>query len=453
MRRCRLASVGGLAFLAVVTLGALAFPAPAPESATLDGYWAGTATVGVERTRFALGIGRNGERSYASIDLLDVGVLGWPAQVTSQREAAIRVEFSSDRGLNVLSGRVRNDRLECHWAMAGENDAAVVSLARSTPPPAPRTDDIAFHSGTTTLRGTIVMPQGEGPWPGVVFVHGAGDETRDASRFLASYYAQHGIAALIYDKRGVGQSGGDWRAVGFEALAEDVLAGVEALRQRAGIDASAVGLRGQSQGGWIAPLAASRSKDVAFVLTAAGPLVTPAEEGHWDAVFALRTGGHDAGAITEAEALLALRDRAVRTGTWNPFRAALENAQERPWFKASGISSEVDPDSWLWEWYRHVMDFDPVPVFERLSIPVLAQFGAEDESIPAEKSAVILEGIRDKGRKPYTIVMYPSTNHAMRNVVKGPGFRWPAYAGGFLDQQIEWILSRATKDSARASTP
>jgi hypothetical protein len=118
------------------------------------------------------------------------------------------------------------------------------------------------------------------------------------------------------------------------------------------------------------------------------------------------------------------------------------------------MSSEVDPDSWIWEWYRNVMDFDPVPVFEELTVPVLAQFGAEDESIPAEASAAILEGIRDKGRKPYTIVVYPSTNHAMRNVVKGLAFHWPAYVGGFLDQQVEWILSRATRASANgANTP
>ena len=88
------------------------------------------------------------------------------------------------------------------------------------------------------------------------------------------------------------------------------------------------------------------------------------------------------------------------------------------------------------------MDFDPVPVFERLMIPILAQFGAEDESIPVGKSVAILERIRDEGQKPYMIVVYPSTNHAMRTVAKGSGFRWPEYAPGFLDQQVEWILEQ-----------
>lgn len=434
--------VGVLAFLAVVTRNALVFATPAQELATLQGYWVGTATVDAEATRFALRIERDGEQLRGRIDLLDIGVLGWPAQAVSQQGAAIRVEFPSDRGPNVLSGRVRGNILQGHWAMAGENDVAVVYLTLSTAPPAPRMDDVAFQSDTVILRGSMVMPRGKGPWPGVVFVHGAGDETRDASRFLASYYARHGIASLIYDKRGVGLSSGDWHAVGFTALAEDVLAAVEVLRQRPGINASAVGLRGQSQGGWVAPLATSRSKNVAFVLTAAGPLVTPAEEGHWDAIFALLNGGYDERAIAEAEALMSQRDEAVRTESWDGYRATLERVQHQSWFKTSGISPEVHPDHWIWEWYRRVMDFDPVPVFERLMIPILAQFGAEDESIPVGKSVAILERIRDEGQKPYMIVVYPSTNHAMRTVAKGSGFRWPAYAPGFLDQQVEWILEQ-----------
>jgi fermentation-respiration switch protein FrsA (DUF1100 family) len=198
----------------------------------------------------------------------------------------------------------------------------------------------------------------------------------------------------------------------------------------------------------VAPLAASRSADVAFVVTVAGPLVSPAEEGHWDAIFALRKSGFDEGAVAAAEALLAQRDAAVRTGTWDPYRVAIEKAEERPWFVASGLDADVDPDSWVWAWYPRIMDFDPVPVFEGLEIPVLAQLGEEDESIPAEASAASLEGIRDSGRKPFTIVVYPETNHAMRTVPRGPGFRWPAYASGFLDQQVEWIL-KATAASSR----
>ena len=419
--------------------------AQAQSSARAQDYWAGTASVGAEQTRIALTITREDDQMSAHLSLLDIGVMGWPIETFTQEGAAVRAEFRSDRGLNVLTGQITGESLRGRWAMAGETDTAEVVLALATPPPTPRMEDISFNSGDVVLSGTLVIPSGSGLWPGVVFVHGAGAETRDASRFLASYYAERGLASLIFDKRGAGQSGGDWQAVGFDVLAQDVLAAVEVLRRRPEIDPAAIGLRGQSQGGWVAPLAASQSTEIAFLVTVAGPLVTPAEEGHWDAFRALQQAGYDTTVIAEADALLADRDEAVRTGNWQVYRAALTKAQQRPWFDASGVSPEVNPDSWLWPWYRMILDFDPVPVFESLSIPLLALLGAEDESIPAEKSASILRRLRDDGHRPYTIVVYSSVNHAMRKVPTGPEFQWPAYADGFLDRQVEWILEAQSR--------
>lgn len=70
---------------------------------------------------------------------------------------------------------------------------------------------------------------------------------------------------LAYGKRGVGGSTGEYTSIGpgnsvlmFDLLAADVIAAVEALRARKDIDARRIGLVGISQGGWIAPLAASR---------------------------------------------------------------------------------------------------------------------------------------------------------------------------------------------------
>ena len=429
-----------LAWLACLMLTLLC---EARAHSPVQDYWAGTASVGQERTRIALTITREGDS--AQLSLLDIGVMGWPVETITQEGSAIRAEFRSDRGLNVLWGQISGDSLRGRWAMAGETDTAQVFLALATPPPTPRMEDLTFNSGDVILSGTLVIPSGVGPWPGVVFVHGAGAETRHASRFLASYYAERGIASLIYDKRGAGQSGGDWQAVGFDALAQDVLAAVEVLRRRPEIDPAAIGLRGQSQGGWVAPLAASQSTEIAFLVTVAGPMVTPAEEGHWDAVRALKQARYDTTVIAELDALFAERDQAVRTGNWETYRAALTKAQQRPWFDASGVSPEINPDSWLWPWYRKILDFDPVPVFEPLSIPILALLGAEDESIPAEKSASILRRLRDDGHRPYTIVVYRSVNHAMRKVPTGAEFQWPAYADGFLDRQVEWILEAQSR--------
>jgi len=379
----------------------------------------------------------------ASLDLMDIGVIGWPLRSIEERDGSVRAEFPSDRGLNVLEGQFAGDTLVGRWAMAGETDTAVVRLMRSLPPPAPAMEDVVFASGDVTLSGTIILPRSEEPAPGVVFVHGSGPQTRDADRFLAIFLASRGIASLVYDKRGTGSSSGDWQTSDFEDLAADAAAGVGALRKHPDVRADAVGLRGQSQGGWVAPLAAAGSPDVAFVITVAGPLVSPAEEGHWDAIFALQNADFAQSDIDAADRLLAHRDQAIRTGEWTDYVRRLERARTKPWFEASGISPEVNPEASIWTWYRRVMDFDPVPIFKSLDIPVLALYGQRDESIPAERSAMILHSIAAAGAKPYDVVVFSDANHSLRNAPSGDGaFRWPAYVQGFLETQVAWIFEQ-----------
>ncbi len=88
---------------------------------------------------------------------------------------------------------------------------------------------------------------------------------------MGHWFAEHGVAALAYDKRGVNESTRDFRRVAFTDLAPDGLAAVAVLRARADIDPGRIGVWGLSQGGWLGPLAASQSKDVAFVIAVSGP--------------------------------------------------------------------------------------------------------------------------------------------------------------------------------------
>ena len=131
---------------------------------------------------------------------------------------------------------------------------------------------VMFHNGEVTLGGTLLLPETPRPCPGVALVHGSGDDTRDDYRVFARYFAERGIATLIYDKRGVGASTGSWRAGTFTELAGDALAAVRLLAQRGDIDSRRIGLWGCSEGGWVAPLAASQSPDVRFLvaISAAG---------------------------------------------------------------------------------------------------------------------------------------------------------------------------------------
>jgi len=106
--------------------------------------------------------------------------------------------------------------------------------------------------------------------PAVVLFHGSGLQKRDL--ITARWFAAEGIAALAYDKRGVGESGGDFRMVPFMELCDDGLGAIKYLKSRKEIDAKRIGVWGLSQGGWLGPRAASRSADVAFVIAVSGPV-------------------------------------------------------------------------------------------------------------------------------------------------------------------------------------
>jgi alpha-beta hydrolase superfamily lysophospholipase len=150
-------------------------------------------------------------------------------------------------------------------------NSAIFHLKRSREETPYTTEDVRFTNGDATLASSLDIPKGPGPFPAVIFLHGAGPEIRwGASRFFADYFARRGIAALICDKRGTGESTGDWRRSDFDALAGDALAAVRLLKTHARIDPKKIGIYGHSQGGTIAPLIASRSRDIAFVISAAG---------------------------------------------------------------------------------------------------------------------------------------------------------------------------------------
>jgi uncharacterized protein len=108
--------------------------------------------------------------------------------------------------------------------------------------PARRDAEVAFANGEVRLAGTLLLPRADKPIPAVVFVHGAAYHERGDNLEEAEYFARHGIAALVYDKRGCGASTGDWTTASQFDLAEDALTGVRLLTERPEIDSRHIGL-------------------------------------------------------------------------------------------------------------------------------------------------------------------------------------------------------------------
>jgi dienelactone hydrolase len=289
-----------------------------------------------------------------------------------------------------------------------------------------REEAVHFVSGKVTLAGTLVLPQGSRRHPAVVLFHGSGPQERDL--FTARWFADQGVAALAYDKRGVGESSGDFRAVPFMELCDDGLAGIAFLKSRKEIDAKRIGVWGLSQGGWLGPLAASRSTDVAFVIAVSGPGVSPGEQMIVYYANELRAQGVPESDVREASA--------VRRDIWSymsngngyeKVKAELEQARTKGWFGKAKVQQDDSfgtlpaPAEWSkqpahsTQWFTKEAVYDPVLALRALKVPALFLFGDQDQLIPVKESiAVINRVLAEDGHHDFTIREFPNDDHGMR---------------------------------------
>lgn len=313
---------------------------------------------------------------------------------------------------------------------------------------------VKFASGKITLAGTLVLPEGVPRYPAVVLFHGSGPQKRDLS--TAHWFAAQGFAALAYDKRGVGESDGDFRAVPFMELCDDGLAGIGYLKSRSEIDAKRIGVWGLSQGAWLGPLAASRSTEVAFVIAVSGPGVSPGDQMIVYYANELRDRGMSESDVREASA--------VRRDIWNymstgrdyeKVRGELQKAQTKPWFDQAraqqddsfGVLPTPDqlgkPVGRSLIWFKHEAIYDPVPALRALRVPALFLFGDKDRLIPVEESVAVIKRVQAEDRyHDFTIRELPNDDHGMYLVSShGNGAIDPEY----LKSMREWLRAHVLK--------
>jgi fermentation-respiration switch protein FrsA (DUF1100 family) len=324
---------------------------------------------------------------------------------------------------------------------------------------------IPCSDSQVVLAGTLTLPEGPGPFPAVILVSGSGPQDRDESLMghrpfyiLSDHLTRQGIAVLRYDDRGVGQSTGMFATATSEDFTSDALAAVSYLRARPEVSPDEVGIVGHSEGGLIAPLAATWSDDVAFVVMLAAPGVTGARLIQAQAELIARAMGASEDVIALNRSIQGrmidvvcseqdprIAADALREIMTDAVASLPENMRE-----AAAQSTETQVAMFNSPWFRFFLTYDPVTALENVTVPVLALNGEKDLQVPWEENLDAVTAALDRAGNPdVTIRMLPGLNHLFQTAEVGTPAEYVTITETMSPTALEavssWILERFSR--------
>ncbi|WP_293390995.1 alpha/beta hydrolase [Phenylobacterium sp. RIFCSPHIGHO2_01_FULL_69_31] len=324
--------------------------------------------------------------------------------------------------------------------LAMQQGAGPVMEARRVPLP---THPITFQSGAERLYGELVLPAEGPPRAVVVLQYGSGRESAVYNNYVQHLLPLKGVGVFVFDKRGTGRSTGGYSA-DFPVLADDMAAAIDAVRARPELAGIPLGVMGESQGGWVAPLAANR-RPVDFVVVSYGLAVSPVEEDRSEVAASVRAFGPVA--LARAQALHDAATRVVasrfREGLPELERLKALNAQE-PWIANIGgdytsllVATPAADIGKVRAAFDFPIDFtyEPRPALAGLWAPSLWILAGRDTEAPHESTRAVLRQLHAQG-SPIDIAIFPQADHGMIEREAG------RVSPGYYDLLADWISTR-----------
>jgi hypothetical protein len=277
-----------------------------------------------------------------------------------------------------------------------------------------RESEVTLNAGGEwPLNGIVSMPVGQGPFPGVVLVHGSGSHDRDESivpnkpfRDLAQGLASRGIAVLRYDKRNYvhGPKIDVAKFTVKEEVLDDALAGAELLRHTPGIDPARVYILGHSLGAMVAPKAAATDPKLAGIILLAGA-ARPLEDVVIDQLtyIASLPGPNGEGA---KEMLPKIKEQLAKVK--DPKLLAAMPDSEQP----MGMSAK---------YWASIHELDPAPTAGKLNCKILVLQGDRDYQVTLDDFALFEKALH--GKSNATLKRFANLNHLF---IDGTGKATPA---------------------------
>ncbi len=278
---------------------------------------------------------------------------------------------------------------------------------------------IEFTSQNDSIVGYLSKPIETNQFPVVVVLHSASHSHHDNDIYnhLEDQLVKNGIGVFTYDRRGSGESTGDFNTASLETLAKDALNAIEKLKTRDDVDKDKIGLFGISQGGWLAPLAFSiNSNDISFMILVSSSGVSPARQMEYSAVTTLKINGYSNETIDTAKYLRNITNEYYRGNRdREKTQVVIDKYKEEPWFQdvylpwRGNLPKDVGITKWI-----HEMDFNPTEYFETVTIPIILFYGETDRWVPPAESINVWENALKKAKNnQFEIYRIKNSGHMM----------------------------------------
>ena len=443
----------------------------------ITGQWNGALKVQGTQLRLVFNITKTDDGISATMDSPDQGAKGIPTTTTSFENSILKItienakiEYEGALGKdNIIVGTFKQggQSFPMNLSKVVIEKEKLVRPQEPTKPYSYFSEDITFENKKAgiILAGTLTLPKNEGVFPVVILISGSGPQNRDEELLghkpflvLSDYLTKNGIAVLRYDDRGTALSKGDFKTATSADFATDVESAITYLKTRKEINKKRIGLMGHSEGGLIAPMVASKSKDVAFIVMLAGTGI----QGDQILLLQQRLIGKASGVSDEDLQKNELLNRKAfdivnKSNSIEQLNIDLTNFIKQSLLdnknaeKSKGMSDDdfvkLQVKQIANPWMQYFIKYNPAPTLEKVKCPVLAINGGKDLQVPPKENLeAIKKALAKGGNKKVTTKEFPNLNHLFQECKTGSPDEYATIEQTFspiaLTEIFKWIQTQ-----------
>lgn len=466
-------------FLFTVLLFVLSVIIPAKifsQDDALTGKWIGVLKISGIELHLVFNVSKDANKYKATMDSPDQGTKGIQVDKVTYKKNKVRFDVSIINGFFEGEINKEKNKITGKWKQ-GDNTIPIFlektfkeyKLDRPQEPKEPFpyiSEEIIFRNDIDgiNLAGTLTLPKGKGPFKAVILITGSGPQNRNEELLghkpfliISDYLTRNGIAVLRYDDRGIGKSEGEFPKATTLDFVVDVLSAVQYLKTRKEIDSKKIGLIGHSEGGLIAPIVATKTDDVAFIILLAGPGLPGSDIITMQAELIARVKGETEENIKTGKDFNIKVFKEINTQTDvtelkntldNIFSEFYDNlSKEEKEKTGSKKSFLLRSKTLLTPWFRYFLKYDPRPTLEKVKCPVLALNGEKDLQVPPKENLKEIEIALKKGdNKNFKIVELPGLNHLFQTAKTGSPSEYSKITETFSPKALKIILEWINKE-------